>query len=139
MGEPLSGMLKRILNKPRVCKGGQFLIVSDVDSIWPRSYVHRHKLWERPAGFTLEGTNDVKMILDNIDRIIIGDGHVETVNTRKIFKKRPGLFWDNYFSGDIILDHAERKVYGMLSTVRRNCLPNEFQHNTCTKMERLVI
>ena len=38
-------MVERILNKPGVCKGEQFILVSVVDKIWLCAYVHQYKLW----------------------------------------------------------------------------------------------
>ena len=87
--------MRRIINNPGVCRGGHFVLVSGVDWIRPRAYVHQHKLWERPSGFTLKGPNEVSMILDNIDKMIIGEGHMATGKKRNIFKKKPGLCWDN--------------------------------------------
>ena len=48
----------------------------------------------------MEGSNEVRMILYKIYNMIIGEGIVEIGTTSKIFKKKPGLCWDNYFSGD---------------------------------------
>ena len=47
-------MVRRILNKHGMCKGGCAALVYDVDWIWPRAYVHRKKFWEIPAGFTMD-------------------------------------------------------------------------------------
>jgi hypothetical protein len=43
-GEAGSGVVGQILGKPGVSKGGQTVVVSDVDRIRPRAYVHRHKM-----------------------------------------------------------------------------------------------
>ena len=48
---------------------------------------------------------------------------METGKKRKIFKKKPGLCWDNYFSDGNIFYHSGKKGYGILSTVRRDSLP----------------
>ena len=41
--------------------------------------------------------------------MIIGEGHVETGKKRNIFKKKPGLCWDNYFSdGNILITRGIR-------------------------------
>ena len=61
--ERQSGMARKITNMPGVCKEGQVVLVYGVDRIRPSTYLHRHKLWEIPAGFTLEGTNEVRMVL----------------------------------------------------------------------------
>ena len=36
------------------------------------------ELWERPLGFTLEGTNEVRTILENLDKMIIVEGNIVT-------------------------------------------------------------
>ena len=59
----------------KVGKGGQVVLFSNVDRIWPCAYVHRHKFWERPAGFIIEGSNEARMILENLDKMIIAEGH----------------------------------------------------------------
>ena len=70
----------------------------------------------------MEGPNEIRVILENFDKMIIGSVQREKGNTRSIFKKKPGLCWYNYFSGDNVFDHSGKKVCGMLSTVRNYCL-----------------
>jgi hypothetical protein len=82
-GEPGSGLVKRILNKPGVCKGGQIVLLYDQDCIQLRAYVHRHKLWGKPAGFTAEGPNEARMLIDKIDDMIIGESMEENKHTKK--------------------------------------------------------
>ena len=38
------------MGKPGVSKGGQIVMISDVNWIRPRVYMHRHKLHENPTG-----------------------------------------------------------------------------------------
>ena len=59
------------------------------------TYLHQQKLLEIPLGLTLKSTNEVMMILEKPENMIIGEGDKVKVNTRKIFKKKPGLCWDN--------------------------------------------
>ena len=121
--EAQSGLVRKIINKPGVCKGGQVVLVYDVDRIRPHSNVHQPKLWERTALFTMKGPNEVRMILEKLYNIIIGGGSMEIDKTRNIFKKKTGLCWDKYLSGDNISDHAKKKLYGMLSTVSLDFIP----------------
>ena len=90
-GEPKSVTLRRIMNKRGVYKGGQVILVYDIDRFWPRAYVHHHKLWERPEVFTLEGPNEVRIIMENLGKMIIGEGHMLTGKIRRTPKKKPGL------------------------------------------------
>ena len=96
-GETQSGIARIILNNSGVLKIGKVVSVYDVGRIWLCYFVRRHKFWEISAGFTLKDTNYVRMILYNDDNIIIGECRVETGKTSKIFKKKPGLCWENYF------------------------------------------
>ena len=66
------------------------------------------------------------MILEKFDKMIIGEVHMVTGKTRNIFKNKPGFWWDNYFSGDNFFDHAGKRIYGMLLTVRRDHIPKGF-------------
>jgi len=43
--------------------------------------------------------------------------------TDKIFKSYPHMTWDNYFSGDAIMNHLGRKGFGATMTCRRDRLP----------------
>ena len=87
--------MRKTINKHGVFKGGHVFIVSGVDFIWPRAYVTQQNLWERLTGFKMEGPNEVRMILEKLDNMVIGVGHVETGKTRKIFKNKSGLCWYN--------------------------------------------
>ena len=64
-----------------------------------------------------------------------------TGKKRKIFKNKPGLCWDNYFSDNNILDRAGKKGYSMLSTVRRYHLPKvvpaQYMHKKGTEPRNL--
>jgi len=122
-GEPGSGLVKRILNKPGVCKGGQIVLLCDQDRIQPCEYVHQHKLWDKPAGFTAEGPNEARMLIDKIDDMIIGESMEENKHTKKIVTTRPGVTFDNYFSGNNIFDYARQKGFGLCTTVWHNRLP----------------
>eukprot|EP00957_Ditylum_brightwellii_P100452 7656978-Ditylum_brightwellii.AAC.1 len=62
-GEPGSGLCKCILNKSGICKRRQIVMLSDLDCIRPHAYVHRHKLYPKPADYT-KGTNEVCMLMD---------------------------------------------------------------------------
>ena len=71
-GERGTGLVGLILGKPGVSKGGQVVLVSDVDRLRPRAYVHRHKVHEKPIGWNKQGPIEVRMIMDQIKEIIFG-------------------------------------------------------------------
>jgi hypothetical protein len=112
------------LKKPGVTKGGQIVIVSDVHRIRPRAYMHRHKL--HPKTFSVQGQNEVKLILDRLDPLIISVENMDKPNApRPIFRQAPHITWDNFFSGEEICVHAGQRGYGMTTTLRRDRTPND--------------
>ena len=43
-GEARSGLVGQIMGKPGVLKGGQIVMISEVNRMGPCAYLHRHKL-----------------------------------------------------------------------------------------------
>ncbi len=72
-GEPGSGIIGRILNKPGVTKGGQIVMISDVHRVRPRAYMHRHKLHAKPQGWTQQGPFEVKSLLETLNGLVEGE------------------------------------------------------------------
>eukprot|EP00957_Ditylum_brightwellii_P090039 6857219-Ditylum_brightwellii.AAC.2 len=54
-----------------------------------------------------------------------------------MFTARPGITFDNYFSGNNIFDYAGQKGFGLCTTVRRNRLPKgvpaQYMHKKTTE------
>ena len=44
---------------------------------------------------------------------------------RGILRKQPHMTWDNFFSGDAILEYAAEKGFGLTMTCRRDRLPDK--------------
>ena len=59
-----TGVISRNLEKPDGSTGGQLILVTDVDQIRVRAYIHRHKL--HPKHFGNQGENEMKMITDKL-------------------------------------------------------------------------
>jgi hypothetical protein len=122
-----TGIVDNIIGKPGVNKGGQSVLISDVDWIRPRAYVHRHKLHEKE--FSVAGQNEVHLIWQKVKKLLVQtDENEENVNPllprrNGIFREKPHFTWDNYFSGDRIMEYAAKEGFGMLSTCRRDRLP----------------
>jgi len=119
MGEPGSNLCKRIMGKPRITKGMQTVITSDVDWIRIRSYVHRHKC--HPQLFSLQGPNEVRLLWETQmlpmcqpDNQLLG---------RALFSEKPHFTFDNFFSGDEITSYAAEMGFGLTVTCRRDRLP----------------
>src|SRR5210317_1896359 len=119
-GEYGSGLVSGIIGKPGVSRGGQFVIVSDAYSFRPRAIIHRHKLHHRPPGFKAEGPNEVRMVADLLEAMVRRD---DGSNPRGIFTSYPHMTWDNYFSGDSIMNYLGGKGFGATMTCRRDRFP----------------
>jgi hypothetical protein len=120
-GEKDTSLVERIMNKPGVTRGrGQIVLVCDVDRIRPRAYLHRHKCHVKD--FKYQGPNEVKHLLDRLDQLMI---NMENLNApgHGIFRSKPHITFDNFFSGKDIATYVANKGYGMTTTLRRDRIP----------------
>ena len=127
-----SGVIKRGLEKPGGSKGGQTVVVADVDRIRVRACVHRHKLHTKHFGY--EGNNEVKMIVDELLPFVKNDTHGDAdahsyeeglYKPKPLFSEPPHVTWDNFFSGDNSVTCCAEKGFGFTSTVNRGRLPGK--------------
>jgi len=88
-----TGVIKRNLEKPGGSKGGQLTLLTDVDRVRVRAYIHRHKM--HPKYFGNEGENEIRIITDKILELVVDEN-----KPRGIFSEKPHMTWDNFFSGD---------------------------------------
>jgi hypothetical protein len=75
----------------------------------------------RPDGFTAEGKFEIKNLIDQVEKLIVGNATDEELTIRilpprgisgvheEISYKRPHITCDNHFSGDNVLDYAGQK------------------------------
>ena len=57
--------------------------------------------------------------------MVIGNGmEKEAGETRKVFRDKPHTTWDNYFSGDRVMNWLGENGFGATMTCRRDRLPN---------------
>ena len=122
-GEAQSGLVKLVLNKPGVTKGGQVVMSTDVHRFRPRAYVHRHSCHEAVEKWK-GGPNEIRMLVNQMLAKSIGpvpqdDDH------NKLFLKPFHITTDNYFANDLVIDWMGSKNLGMLSTNRRDRLPED--------------
>ena len=130
----------RLINKPGG-KGGQTTMKFDVSRCYPRAYVHQHKIHERQDGFTAEGKFEIKHLIDQIEKLVVGGGATDDeLNVsipppsgsgtpafywkRQIYSRPPHLTCDIHFSGDNVLDYAGSKGFGITQTCRRDRFPD---------------
>ena len=101
----------RLMNKP-VGKGGQTTMIYDVSRRYPRAYVHWHKVHVRPVGFTAEGKFEIKNLIDQLNKLVVGrvaseelktsvpppSGYGEPTTCRKrcIYPRPPHITCDNH-------------------------------------------
>jgi len=116
-GETGTGLFGLVMGKPGVTRGAQSVLVCDVDRIRPRAYLHRHKLYKKH--FTLPGPNEVYLLWQKLERLL----HGNEFRPHGIFRCKPHITCDNYFSGDCILKYALQEKFGLTMTCRRDRLP----------------
>jgi hypothetical protein len=122
-GEPGSGLVSHILGKPGTTKGGQTtVIISDVDHLFPRAYIHHHKKDEKPRGWTKQGLFEVKIMLADVQRMMSGYGDGDggkDDDAMYLWDELPHFIWDNYFSGDKSFDYMGNLRFGALMMCRQ--------------------
>ena len=120
------------MGNPGVLKGGQIVMVSDVNRMRPRAYLHRHKLHEKPTDWTASGPLEVRRIMEKVSRMVMYGEDTEDGSTKKLFRAKPHTTWDNYFSGLLVMDWLGQNGFGATMTCRRDRLPsgvpNRFLH-----------
>ena len=128
----------RLLNKP-FSKGGQTVMIFDINRRFPRAYEHRHPLHQSTGrvGMTAKGPAEVVRLITQLDGLTVGNealtltyNHPSGVKKRnrilqqrQIYTKQPHITGDNFFSSDTIMDFAGEKGYGMTFTCRRDRYP----------------
>ena len=104
-------------------KGNQTVLVSDVHRIRYRAYRHRHRLHVKHPGFNLWVNIEVKEIMEVMKLMVEGwEG-----DERKTFCEHPHSTWENYFSGDQIMNWLGGNGFGSTMTCRRDRLPGEIE------------
>ena len=132
-GESGEAVVKRVVGKPGVSKGGQTALVSATNRIRPYWYQHRNNRSKKYGdGWKAEGPCEVRSCIDELEKLIVG----REGNEKKIFPKEPHITWDNYFSGERVFHYAGEKGFGLTMTCRRDRLPEgvkgEFMHKKKT-------
>jgi hypothetical protein len=123
-GEAGSGLVGRIMGKPGISKGGQIVMISNVNWIWPRAYVHRHKLHTRLPGWTAQGPSEVRKTMEMITPMA-GGQEPRCRGQQPIYQQKLHLTWNNFFSGNIICSWMGENGFGCTMTCRRDHLPKD--------------
>ena len=122
-GESGAGVTYRIVGKPNVSKGGQTVLICDAHRIRPRAYYHRHKLHVKPDGWTASGMIEARRLLEKLEPMVDEEKNKNN-KIKKIYRSKPHVTMDNYFSGDKICDWIGQKGFGATMTCRRDRLPS---------------
>jgi hypothetical protein len=64
-GEPGSGLVSKIVNKP-VSKGGQIVLLSDASKNYPLAYLHCHECHKKVDGFPEQGPAEVWHLIEKL-------------------------------------------------------------------------
>ena len=112
------------MGNPGVLKGGHIFMVSDVNQMRPRAYLHRHKLHVKPTDWTASGPLEVRRIMEKVSRMVMYGEDTEDGSTKKVFRAKPHTTWDNYFSSDLVMDWLGQNGFGATMTFRRDRLPS---------------
>eukprot|EP00957_Ditylum_brightwellii_P062290 4726716-Ditylum_brightwellii.AAC.1 len=78
------------------------------------------KLHSKPAGY-MEGTNEVHMPMDQLEYMVFGEKPKKKV--KNVFTEKPDMCFSKYFSGDKATEKAGKRGFGLMSTIRHDCLP----------------
>ena len=133
-GEANTGLLRRLGQmKPGITRGMQTVMIFDVGRIRPRAYVHRHKCHRNPNNLP-QGCNELMMCLKKLKKMVIGNEG----NCKKIFKEMPHSTWDNFFSGDAILEWIGQEGFATTMTCRRDRLPSDIKGMYLHKRKQIL-
>jgi hypothetical protein len=78
-------------------------------------------VWKNPEKeWTKQGPSEVQRIIEQLGSMVIGAPRNKTC---QIFSEKPHSTWDNYFSGDLIMDYLGEQGFAATMTCQRNRLP----------------
>ena len=106
-------------------KGGQHVVALDTKRRYLYSWTPRHKFIQREPGWTAEGPYEIKRILDDIEPQCDGGAGNDNGDGRKIWREKPHLCFDNYFSGDKVINEIGKRGFKATMTCRRDRLPGD--------------
>jgi hypothetical protein len=153
-GMPIIFMICNVSNIMSSIAGGQTSIIIDINSRYPRAYIHRHSLQTpatRPTGFRQQGPAEVHYLCEEIrtmlqtdssnnDQTVVAASNYAHANGRqdytipkkKIYAELPHITADNHFSGENVMEYIGQRGFGITTTCRRDRFPpglKEFLHH----------
>eukprot|EP00536_Pseudo-nitzschia_multiseries_P013996 jgi/Psemu1/37179/gm1.37179_g len=107
------GLMVDYLKGKMFSRGEQTVILSDVDRVRPRGYLHRHWHYKKQPPHSTKGCSEVQDIFTKYVIPEIG----------KLWSFPPHLTANNFFNSDSILDWMGELGFGIIGTVAQNRLP----------------
>ena len=111
-------------------------MISDVKWMRPRAYMHRQKMHEMRIGWTAAGPLEGRRVMEGVSKMVIDEEDAVQGETRKVFREKPHTIWDNYFSGDPVMDWLGQNEFGATMACWRDRLPsgvpNQYLHKKKT-------
>eukprot|EP00536_Pseudo-nitzschia_multiseries_P018121 jgi/Psemu1/54207/gm1.54207_g len=108
-------------------RGGQTVILSDMDRVRPRGYLHRHRHYKKQPPHSTKGCSEVQDIFTKYVIREIG----------KLWSSPPHLTADNFFYGDLILDWMGGLGFGMIGTYFHKENVSSASAKRCLRIARL--
>jgi hypothetical protein len=119
--DKLTGLLRRVMGKPGMTKGGQIFLLSDAYSNRPRAYLHHHKSHPPMAGFTRQGPIEALTTMEDLKHLVKGK---QADGCPQIFTEKPHSLWDNFFSGsNDIKEWIRQNGFGVTMVCHQDQLP----------------
>ena len=101
----------------------QTVPVSELHQIRLHEYRHRHKFHVKPHGWNAWGKIEMREIMEVMKLMVEG----EEGDEKKIFFEHPQSTWENYFSGDQIMNWICGNEFGATIMFRRDRLPGDIE------------
>jgi hypothetical protein len=79
-------------------------------------------LHEKPVGWNAMGQIKVRLLMEQLQNLVVGSRE-EPNGLRKKFGENPHTKWDNYFSGDLIMDWLGTNYSSATMTCQHDSLP----------------
>ena len=62
--------------------------------------------------------------MEKVSKMVMDGEDTEDGSTKKVFRAKPHTTWDNYFSGDLVMDWLGQNGFGATMSCRRDHLPS---------------
>ena len=122
MGESKSGLIIKITNIPVAKKGGQIVMVTDVDCAFPGVYTNGDNMNTHPDKFKTRLPNKVIMTIKKLEEMVLGSPTI--LGTKKLYNNQPEICWNKYLYHYVIFDYAGKKGFDLIMAVHRDRIPD---------------